>query len=123
MTPSLIAVERATDMGAGHAKDLIFSGRSVDAYEAQRMGLVNAIVPRDEVLVNAIELAGRFAAGPIVALAAAKAAIDGGLNIGLEEGLKLERALFASLFATSDKEIGMQSFLDSGPGKAAFIGT
>jgi enoyl-CoA hydratase len=65
-------------------------------------------------------MAAKFAKGPALALQAAKAAIDGGLDGDLASGLRLESTLFASLFATADREIGMQSFLANGPGKAKF---
>ena len=56
------------------------------------------------------------------ALAAAKSAIDRGLDIDLHSGLNLESHVFAALFATEDREIGMRSFLEHGPGKARFVG-
>jgi enoyl-CoA hydratase len=65
-------------------------------------------------------MATKFAHGPALALAAAKAAIDGGLDADLATGLRLEAYLFASLFATEDRATGMASFLESGPGKAVF---
>jgi enoyl-CoA hydratase len=65
-------------------------------------------------------MAAKFAKGPALALAAAKAAIDGGLDADLASGLRLESHLFASLFASEDRAIGMASFIESGPGKAAF---
>ncbi|GAA3178939.1 hypothetical protein GCM10020255_071850 [Rhodococcus baikonurensis] len=55
-------------------------------------------------------------------MAAAKAAIDEGLNTDLESGLKIEQHLFAGLFATKDQTIGMESFIANGPGKAEFTG-
>ena len=53
---------------------------------------------------------------------AAKEAIDGGLSVDLDSGLTIERQLFAALFATEDRTIGMESFIESGPGKAKFVG-
>ena len=64
----------------------------------------------------------KFAAGPPLALAAAKQAIDEGLDLPLDEGLELESRLFAGLFDTEDQKTGMRSFLESGPGKAEFTG-
>ena len=109
-------------IGPARAKDLIFTGRFVDASEALRIGLVDQVVAPDEVYVAARELAARFASGPATALRAAKAAIDGGLDGDLASGLRLESHLFAGLFATEDQTIGMRSFVDSGPGKAEFVG-
>jgi len=119
--PGAGGTQRLTRLvGPGHAKDLIFSGRFADAVEAQKIGLVNTVVPHNAVLPTALELAARYAAGPAVALAAAKAAIDGGISLSLDAGLTLERGLFANLFSTPDMRIGVQSFLDNGPGKAVF---
>ena len=71
---------------------------------------------------TAVKMAAKLAKGPALALRAAKAAIDGGLDTDLGNGMRLESHLFASLFATEDRTIGMQSFLENGPGKAAFVG-
>jgi enoyl-CoA hydratase len=107
-------------IGPAKAKDIIFTGRFVGAQEALEMGLVDAVVPAAEVYPAALKMAGRFAKGPAHALAAAKAAIDQGLDGDLANGLRLESHLFASLFATEDRTIGMTSFLENGPGKAVF---
>jgi enoyl-CoA hydratase len=107
-------------IGPAKAKDLIFTGRFVDAQEALEMGLVDAVVPAEQVYDTALKMAQKFAQGPALALAAAKAAIDGGLDGDLNTGLRLESHLFASIFATEDSRIGMQSFIENGPGKAVF---
>jgi enoyl-CoA hydratase/carnithine racemase len=109
-------------VGPARAKDLVFSGRFVDAEEALRIGLVDRVVAPDDVYPAAVEMASRYVDGPAVALRAAKAAIDGGLDTDLATGLRLETHLFAGLFATEDRLIGMRSFLESGPGKAEFVG-
>ncbi|MGH8860532.1 MAG: enoyl-CoA hydratase/isomerase family protein [Jatrophihabitantaceae bacterium] len=110
-------------VGPAKAKDLIYTGRFVEAAEALEIGLVDAVVAAAEVYATALRMAAKFAKGPAFALAAAKAAIDGGLDADLASGLRLESHLFASLFATEDRAIGMKSFIESGPGKAAFTGT
>jgi enoyl-CoA hydratase/carnithine racemase len=107
-------------IGPAKAKDLIFTGRFVSADEALEIGLVDVVVPAEEVYSTALAMAAKFAQGPALALGAAKAAIDEGLDGSLESGLRLESHLFASLFATADREIGMASFIDHGPGKAVF---
>jgi enoyl-CoA hydratase/carnithine racemase len=109
-------------IGPARAKDLIFTGRMVDAEEALRLGLVDRIVPSASVYDAAVEWAAKVAAGPAVALRAAKRSVDAGLDADLAAGLAVERAAFAALFATEDREIGMQSFIESGPGKARFVG-
>jgi enoyl-CoA hydratase len=109
-------------VGPARAKDIVFTGRFVDAEEALRIGLVDRVVDPDDVYSAAVELASGFVEGPAVALRAAKAAIDGGLDGDLASGLRLESYLFTSLFATEDQAIGMQSFVENGPGKARFVG-
>jgi enoyl-CoA hydratase/carnithine racemase len=100
----------------------VFTGRHVGAEEALEMGLADAVVPDDEVYPTAVAMARRFAAGPPLALAAAKQAIDEGLDLDLPAGLELESRLFAGLFDTEDQQTGMRSFLEQGPGKATFTG-
>ena len=109
-------------VGPAKAKDLVFTGRHVGAQEALDIGLADAVVPDDEVYATAVAMARKFAAGPPLALAAAKRAIDEGLDGTLDEGLVLESRLFAELFDTEDQETGMRSFLESGPGRAQFSG-
>ena len=99
-------------IGPSRAKDLLYTGRFVDADEALAIGLVDVVVPPDEVLTKAISMAEKFAAGPPLALAAAKAAVDNGLDGSLDAGLRLESQLFASLFGTDDRRIGMRAFID-----------
>ena len=104
------------------AKDLIFSGRQVRADEALAMGLVDEVVPHDEVFDRALDKAAALAAGAVAAQGLAKRAIDRGLDITLNGGLDLEQQLFAEVFTTDDANIGVHSFLESGPGKATFTG-
>jgi enoyl-CoA hydratase len=110
-------------IGPARAKELIYTGRFVAADEALRIGLVDRVVAPADVYPTALEWAAQLAKGPALALAAAKAAIDGGLDTDLGSGLRLEAHLFASLFATDDRAVGMKSFLENGPGKAVFTGT
>ena len=109
-------------IGPARAKDLVYSGRFVGAAEALAIGLVDKVVAPDDVHSAAVELVSRYAAGPALALRAAKAAIDGGLDGDLASGLRLETQLFTGLFATEDRTIGMTSFVENGPGKAQFVG-
>jgi enoyl-CoA hydratase/carnithine racemase len=109
-------------VGPARAKDIVYTGRFVGAAEALAIGLVDKVVPDAEVYAAALELAQRFAAGPAVALRAAKQAIDEGLEVDLHTGLEIERLHFAGLFATEDAQTGMRSFVENGPGKASFAG-
>jgi len=109
-------------IGPARAKDLIFTGRQVRADEALAMGLVDEVVPHEEVLDRALDKAAALAAGAVAAQGLAKRAIDRGLDITLNGGLDLEQQLFAEVFTTEDANIGVHSFLESGPGKATFTG-
>lgn len=109
-------------IGPSRAKDLILTGRFVGADEALGMGLVDRVVAPDDVYDEAVALAQRLAGGAALAQRAAKEAIDRGLETDLGTGLAIERSLFAGLFGTDDRTIGMQSFLEHGPGKAEFTG-
>jgi enoyl-CoA hydratase/carnithine racemase len=107
-------------IGPSKAKDLIFTGRMVKAEEALALGLVDRLVPAAEVYTEAHAWAAKLALGPAIALRAAKEAIDTGLETDIETGLAVERTWFAGLFATEDRERGMRSFVEEGPGKAKF---
>ncbi|HEY7718993.1 MAG TPA: enoyl-CoA hydratase-related protein [Pedococcus sp.] len=109
-------------VGPARAKDLVYTGRFVSADEALAMGLVDEVVEAEDVYAAARARAERYVGGPAFALRAAKEAIDRGLEVDLDTGLEIESMQFASLFATRDREIGMRSFVENGPGKAVFEG-
>jgi enoyl-CoA hydratase/carnithine racemase len=109
-------------VGSSRAKDIIFSGRFVKADEALAIGLVDRVVPSDQVYAEALGWAGQFRNAATYALRAAKETIDRGLEVDLESGLAIERQQFSALFATEDRQTGMTSFLENGPGKASFQG-
>lgn len=109
-------------VGPAKAKDIIFTGRFVDAQEALAIGLADRVVPAAEVLATAQAMVAPFVTGPTQALRAAKEAVDKGLETDLSTGLEIEAQLFAGLFATRDQKSGMRSFVDNGPGKATFEG-
>lgn len=104
-------------IGPGAAKDLVYSGRFVEAEEAARLGLVDQVVAPDDVLEAAIAWASRFTDGPARALAAAKAVFEAGPH-----GHERARAEWAQLFTTADQRLGTRSYLRDGPGSAAFTG-
>lgn len=109
-------------VGPARAKEIIFSGRFLKAYEAQQIGLVDQVVAPDKTIEAATEMAARYAQGPTVALRAAKIAINRGLQTDMANGLLIERELFVNLFSTEDQRNGMASFMEHGPGKAEFVG-
>jgi enoyl-CoA hydratase/carnithine racemase len=109
-------------VGPARAKELIFSGRFVAADEALRIGLVDEVVDAADVLAAARRRVEPYVGGPAYALRAAKEAIDRGVEVDLDTGLEIERMQFAGLFATRDREIGVASFVEHGPGKARFEG-
>jgi enoyl-CoA hydratase/carnithine racemase len=99
-------------LGPAKAKDLVMSGRFVEAAEALAIGLVDKVVPAAEVYEAAVALVQPYLNGPAQALRAAKYAIDGGLSMDLASGLVWESQLFAALFATDDKTEGMTAFVE-----------
>ncbi|MFB9679908.1 enoyl-CoA hydratase/isomerase family protein [Streptosporangium vulgare] len=107
-------------VGPARAKDLIFTGRHVPAAEALAIGLVDRVVPDEDVYSEALAYAARFAGGPALALRAAKRAVDAGLETDLDTGLEIERLQFSGLFATDDAGIGMRAFSERS--KAEFTG-
>ena len=109
-------------VGPARAKDIILSGRQVDADEALRIGLADRVVEPDAVFDEALSWAQSFASGAVAAHGLAKRAIDRGLDITLNGGLDLEQQLFVEVFKTDDATIGVKSFLADGPGKATFTG-
>jgi enoyl-CoA hydratase len=109
-------------IGPSRTKDIVYTGRFVEAEEALKIGMVDQVVAPDDVYTAAQKWAGQFSGAATRALAAAKAAIDGGLDGDLNAGLRLETALFTGLFSTEDRTAGMESFIANGPGKATFSG-
>jgi enoyl-CoA hydratase/carnithine racemase len=121
--PGAGGTQRLTRLvGPAKAKDIIFTGRFVKADEALAIGLVDRVVPDEDVYTAALDWARQFSSGAAFALRAAKESVDRGLEVDLETGLEIERLQFAALFATQDQQTGMRSFIESGPGKAQFEG-
>ena len=87
------------------------------------IGLVDRVTAPESVYDDAVAWARQLARGPRLAMQAAKSAISRGMETDLEDGLEIERVHFASLFGTRDREVGMSSFIENGPGKAEFTGS
>jgi enoyl-CoA hydratase/carnithine racemase len=109
-------------IGPARAKELVWSGRQVRAEEAHTLGILDRVVPSDEVEGNALHWAAHLGQGAVVAMGLAKRVIDDGLGRPLEEGLDLEADAFVEAFGTEDALVGVQSFLEHGAGKAKFSG-
>lgn len=109
-------------VGPSRAKEICLSGRQVKADEALRIGLADRVVATDALFDEALSWACEFARGPLTVQGYCKAAIDEGLDGTLADGLRRERQLFVESFRTEDAPIGIKSFLEQGPGKAAFTG-
>jgi enoyl-CoA hydratase len=99
-------------IGSARAMELILTGRSIGAAEAERLGLVTRVVPAEATLDAALELAARIASMPPLAVRAAKAAVRDASERPLSIGLAAERAAFFALFDTDDQAEGMQAFTD-----------
>lgn len=97
-------------IGKGKAKELIFTARRIPAAEALQIGLVNKIVPADQVMEAALALAGEIAANAPIALAQAKFAVDTGLEVDLASGLAIESNAYQITIPTKDRLEGLEAF-------------
>jgi enoyl-CoA hydratase len=102
-------------IGRGRALQLILTGESIDAAEALRLGVVNAVVESDVLVATAHTIARTMLKNGPVALARAIEAVDAGLDTSLDDGLRLEARLFGSLEATADMRVGTRAFLEKRP--------
>ena len=116
ITPGFSGTQRLPRrIGVARAKELIFSGRHVKADEALSMGLVNGVYPPEELLPKAIEMAKSFTKNAPIAVKYAKACIDRGMQMDIDDGIALENELFAMCFATEDQKEGMTAFMEKRP--------
>lgn len=99
-------------VGVGRAKDLVFTGRTVGAEEAVRIGLVDAVVPAGTLMDHCMALARTIAQKAPLAVAGAKSSIDQGLGVELAQGLRAEQESVVLLFATKDKQEGLDAFVE-----------
>jgi enoyl-CoA hydratase len=109
-------------VGPARAKDLILTGRQITAEEALHIGLADRVVPADDVFEEALRLGSELARGARVAQVMAKRLIDSAMETPLTQGLGNEARSFVSVFDTADARLGIDSFLEHGPGRARFTG-
>lgn len=107
-------VRMARLVGMGIAKELIFSGRTMKADEALRIGLVNAVYEPAELMDKAREMAERIAANAPIAVRYAKQCINNEYDMPADEAIAYESKMFGQCFATEDQKNGMQAFINKG---------
>ena len=119
ITPGFSGTQRLPRrVGVAKAKELIFSGKMIKADEAEKIGLVNAVYAPEALMDGALEMAKSFTKNAPIAVKYAKACIDRGMQMDMDDGIAVENELFAMCFATADQKEGMGAFLEKRP--AAF---
>jgi enoyl-CoA hydratase len=116
--PGIGGTQRLTHaVGKAKAMDLILTGRMMDAEEAERSGVVARIVPLADLLNETLKVADTIASMSLPSVLAAKEAVNTALETSLAEGVRFERRIFHSLFATADQKEGMAAFVQKRPAK------
>ena len=105
-------------VGKSKAMEMILTGRMMDAAEAERSGLVSRVLPADKLIEEALKVAATIASLSAPAVYAAKESVNRAYETTLAEGVRFERRVFHSLFATEDQKEGMRAFVEKRP--AAF---
>ena len=113
ITPGFSGTQRLPRrVGIAKAKELIFSGKTIGAQEAKEIGLVNAVYAPEELMNGAVAMAKSFMVNAPIAVKYAKACIDRGMQMDIDDGIAVENELFAMCFATEDQKEGMGAFLE-----------
>lgn len=99
-------------IGMSKAKELMFIGDTIDAETALGIGLVNRVVPREDLMEASLQLAEKLAAKPPLALRNLKESLHNVFDLDLHMGLKMEQEIMGSLFATEDQKEGMRAFIE-----------
>ncbi|WP_296829533.1 short-chain-enoyl-CoA hydratase [uncultured Megasphaera sp.] len=121
ITPGFGGTQRLTRVvGRGQAKELIYTGGMIGAEEAKAIGLVNKVVPQEELMPAVLKLAGKIAKNAPVAVQLSKAAINRGINCDVVTGIAYEAEVFGLCFSTHDQKEGMAAFVEKR--KATFEG-
>ncbi len=113
ITPGFGGTQRLPRIvGVGKAKELIFSGKIINSIEAAKIGLVNDVFPKEDLLDKSIEFSKELLKKAPIALKYVKIAINEGMQTDIENAIKIENELFGKCFATTDQEEGMNAFLE-----------
>ena len=113
ITPGFSGTQRLSRrVGAARAKELIFSGRMIKAEEACAIGLVSEVFAPEALMEGALAMARSFTKNAPIAVRYAKACIDRGLQMDIDDGIAVENELFAMCFATEDQKEGMTAFME-----------
>ena len=116
ITPGFSGTQRLPRrVGIGKAKELIFSGKMIKADEAKTIGLVNEVYAPEALMDAALEMARSFTKNAPIAVKYAKACIDRGMQMDMDDAIAVENELFAMCFATHDQKEGMGAFLEKRP--------
>ena len=116
ITPGFSGTQRLPRrVGVAKAKELLFSGRMITAAEAEKIGLVNAVYPAEELMNATMEMAKSFTKNAPVAIKYVKASVDRGMQMDIDGGIALENELYAMCFATEDCKEGLTAFLEKRP--------
>lgn len=99
-------------VGPAYAKELIYTGKMIDAQEALRIGLVNSVFAPEQLMEQAIALANKIASNAPCAVQLAKHSINEGSDLSIDEAIKLENTYFSKCFTTADQKEGMDAFLN-----------
>ena len=112
ITPGFGGTQRLPRLvGMGMAKQLLYTARNIDAAEALRIGLVNAVVPQAELMDTAVKMANNVAKNAPIAVRACKKAVNEGMQVSIDKAVEIEEKLFGGCFETHDQVEGMACFL------------
>lgn len=113
ITPGFGGTQRLPRLiSVGKAKEMIYTARNIKSEEAYHIGLVSAVYPQEELMVQALKMASNIAKNAPIAVRAAKKAINEGLQSDMDYAIKIEEVLFGRCFETDDQKEGMTAFLE-----------
>lgn len=113
ITPGFSGTQRLSRLvGTAKAKELIFTGDMVDANTAEKIGLVNQVVSKEDLMNSALEMAEKISSKAQLAVRYSKAAINRGIETDIETGIEIEKDLFGLCFSTEDQKEGMNAFIE-----------